>query len=111
MIDRTSAPHYQWGAGCDGWHLVRHPSMSVIEERMPPGSAEVRHYHAAARQFFYLLAGRLKVEVEDRTEHLGIGQGLEIPPTAVHRVSNDGPGDARFLVISSPPSHGDRILA
>jgi hypothetical protein len=45
----TTAEHYAWGAGCDGWHLVRAPALSVIQERMPPGAAEVRHRHAVAQ--------------------------------------------------------------
>ena len=59
MIDKESAPHYGWGEGCDGWHLVRTPELSVIQERMPPGTSEVRHRHGRARQFFFVLSGRL----------------------------------------------------
>ena len=111
MIDTTIADHYRWGDGCDGWHLVRAASLSVIEERMPPGTAEIRHYHARAHQFFYVLAGRLTIELDGRIEHLEERQGLEVPPTAAHRVSNDGAALVRFLVVSSPPSHGDRVVA
>ncbi|MDB4881190.1 MAG: cupin, partial [Gemmatimonadetes bacterium] len=37
---QLAAP-YQWGDGCQGWHLVRAAGFSVIEERMPPGTKEV----------------------------------------------------------------------
>lgn len=47
-ISRSTAAHYQWGAACDGWHLLRPEALSVIQQRMPPGSAELRHRHAAA---------------------------------------------------------------
>ncbi|GLI08987.1 hypothetical protein YDYSG_50190 [Paenibacillus tyrfis] len=51
-ISKANAPHYNWGDQCDGWHLVRQPELSVIHERMPPHTAEVRHYHKQARQLF-----------------------------------------------------------
>jgi mannose-6-phosphate isomerase-like protein (cupin superfamily) len=87
---------------------VQTESLSVIEERMPPGSSEVRHLHRRARQFFYVIEGALHIEVEECHHHLRAGDGLEIPPAATHQVRNDGAGEARFLVVSQPPSHGDR---
>jgi len=106
-----SAPHYRWGAGCDGWHLVRDPGLSVIQERMPPETAEVRHRHAAARQFFYVLSGELELELGGVRHRLGVRSGLEVPPGAPHQASNPTDADVEFLVISQPPSHGDRVSA
>ena len=57
-----SAPHYRWGVGCDGWHLVQAAGLSVIHERMPPATSEARHRHSVARQFFYVLEGELELE-------------------------------------------------
>jgi quercetin dioxygenase-like cupin family protein len=108
---RDRAPHYTWGDGCDGWHLVRDAALSVIEERMPPGTREARHRHARARQFFYVLRGRLAIEVEGRRHALGAGEGLEVPPGAAHEVRNDADAPAEFLVVSQPPGQGDRVPA
>lgn len=107
-IDRSTAQHYTWGQVCDGWHLVRDPHLSVIEERMPPGTAETRHVHAAARQFFYVLRGRLTIEAGGKPFALSAGSGLEIPPGVPHQVKNESQEAAEFLVVSQPPSHGDR---
>ncbi|MDE3153784.1 MAG: cupin domain-containing protein [Acidobacteriota bacterium] len=108
-VDRTSAEHYVWGGGrCDGWFLVQHPDLHVIEERMPPGTGEALHVHARARQFFYVLAGHARFTVNGQTVHVGQGQGLSIVPGTHHRVENPGPADLTLLVISHPPSHGDR---
>jgi len=68
------------GNACDGWHLVREPDLGVIEERMPPGTAEVRHYHQRSRQFFYILSGEAVMEVDGSVVSLTAGQGLHIPP-------------------------------
>ena len=102
------APHYTWGEACEGWHLVRAATLSVIEERMPAGTSEVRHWHARARQFFYVLSGTLTIEVEGATHVLGAGGGLELPSGTAHQARNEGVGDTRFLVVSSPPHQGDR---
>lgn len=110
-ISTAAAEHYVWGAGCDGWHLVRTPDLSIIQERMPPGAEEVRHRHRRARQFFYVIAGQLEVEVEGMLHRLEAGAGLEVAPGTAHQVSNRCAGDVTFLVVSQPPSHGDRELA
>jgi hypothetical protein len=52
VVQKAGAEHYVWGGVNDGWHLVKRDDLSVIEERLQPGSREVRHYHERARQFF-----------------------------------------------------------
>jgi len=110
-VSAGNAEYYQWGQGCDGWHLLAGDDLSVIEERMPPGTFEARHRHAHSRQFFYVLQGELTIEVDGGTHRLGIGHGLHVPPGAAHQVRNESHADVRMLVVSSPRSHGDRIDA
>jgi len=107
-ISTATAQHYIWGEVCDGWHLVRTPEFSIIEERMPPGAAEQRHLHERARQFFYVLAGELTMEVEGTIHTLIAGVGLEILPGHKHQAMNNSGANVRFLVTSVPPSHWDR---
>jgi mannose-6-phosphate isomerase-like protein (cupin superfamily) len=104
----STAAHYVWGAGCDGWHLVRSAALSIIEERMPADTSEVRHWHARSRQFLYVLSGTLTMEVEGVRHRLAARTGIEIPPGTAHQALNEGSSDAEFLVVSMPPSHGDR---
>ena len=107
-VSNASADHYTWGGTCDGWHLVRAAALSVIEERMPPGTSEVRHWHARAVQFFYVVRGVLVIEVEGVVHELPAGSGIELPSGTAHQARNDSPDDVQFLVISSPPHQGDR---
>jgi mannose-6-phosphate isomerase-like protein (cupin superfamily) len=107
-ISTDTADHYVWGEVCDGWHLVRSENLSIIEERMPPGTAEQRHWHQRARQFFYVLEGELTMQFDDHAETLAARQGIEIAPDLPHQAKNLSQADTRFLVISEPPSHGDR---
>ncbi|HEY1015637.1 MAG TPA: cupin domain-containing protein [Herpetosiphonaceae bacterium] len=111
MRSKANAPHYVWGEQCDGWHLVRAEGLSVIQERMPPGTAEARHRHARARQFFFVLAGAAALEIDGRRHALAPGEGAEVPPGIPHQIFNEADRDLEFLVISQPPSHGDRLPA
>lgn len=103
------APHYTWGESCDGWHLLQDDHLSLIEEEMPPDTCEVRHYHRQAQQFFYVLAGEAEMEIEGMWLHLSRGEGVRIPPRTPHQIRNCSDAPLRFLVISEPPSHGDRV--
>lgn len=105
---KERAPRYDWGDGCEGWHLLRASNLSVIEERMPPATSEVRHWHARARQFFYVLDGTLTLEVEGVVHQLPARTGLELPPGTAHQAFNQSGAAVEFLVVSEPPSHGDR---
>jgi len=110
MIDKKIAEHYEWGQSCDGWHLVKNPSLSVLQERMPPHSFEIRHYHNSSRQFFFVLSGHATIECGDRREILQAKQGVEVPPGTLHQVCNESEENLEFLVISCPPSHADRVI-
>ncbi len=111
MIIKDHANHYIWGSGCDGWHLVKQDTVSIIQERMPPGTAEVRHYHQNAWQFFFVLSGTATLEVAGKRETLQAQQGMEVPARVPHQMRNESASDIDFIVISQPPSHGDRMLA
>ena len=105
----TNAEHYIWGDACDGWRLLRHTDMSVVQERVPAGATEVKHYHSQARQFFYVLSGIASLELEDHSITFGAGEGVHVPPRTPHRFYNASNEDVVFLVISAPTTDGDRI--
>jgi mannose-6-phosphate isomerase-like protein (cupin superfamily) len=108
-ISKENAEHYAWGGVCDGWHLLKSPALSVIQERVPPGGMETRHCHQRAQQFFFVLSGEAVMELENKEIVLGSQQGIAVPPGSPHRLLNRGNTDLTFLVISAPPSHGDRV--
>jgi len=109
VVSIEHAEHYIWGEVCDGWHLLKRDDMSVIQERVPAGGAEVIHYHTKARQFFYILEGEGAIVFEDQLITLKKGQGLEIAPQVNHQFKNQSSADVHFLVISVPSTRGDRV--
>lgn len=108
-VARGSAEHYTWGDGCDGWYHLRRDDLAVIQERMPAGTSEVRHYHARARQVFYVLAGELTIELDGTTHTLGARESLEVAPGLAHQVMNRSGEACEFLVVSQPTTRGDRV--
>lgn len=109
VVSKDNVEHYVWGEGCDGWHLVRSPTLSVIQERVPGGCSEVRHLHQKSEQFFYVLSGIATLEVDGVVYKLTENQGLHIPAKVPHQLKNEGHEDLLFVVTSTPPSHGDRV--
>jgi mannose-6-phosphate isomerase-like protein (cupin superfamily) len=109
VVSIENAEHYLWGEGSDGWHLLKRDEMSIIQERVPAGGAEVMHYHAKARQFFYILEGEGMMAFEDRQVALHRGEGIEIPPRVKHQFRNPSTAEVYFLVISVPATRGDRV--
>lgn len=109
VMSTQNAEHYQWGDSCDGWHLVKSDALSIIQERMPPGTSEVTHYHRQARQFFFVLSGEATLSINGATATLQAQQGIEVPAGVAHQIRNESAADVIFLVTSVPKSHGDRV--
>ncbi len=65
-VSIANAEHYLWGENSDGWHLLKRDDVSVIQERVSAGKAEVMHYHKISRQFFYILEGEGQMRFENK---------------------------------------------
>ena len=101
--------HYFWGDNCDGWHLLKSGSLSVIQESMPAHTSEALHFHNTAQQFFFILKGTATFQIEDEVVEVKETNGFHILPQQKHRIFNHTEGTLEFLVISEPKSHGDRV--
>ncbi|MDD3597157.1 cupin domain-containing protein [Sulfuricurvum sp.] len=108
IVSIKNADNYTWGTNCDGWHLAASKNLSVIQERVPKGSSETRHLHNQAEQFFYILSGIATLEVSGDIQVIHPNEGFHIPAGVAHTLSNEHEEDLEFLVVSTPPSHGDR---
>src|SRR3974390_288424 len=97
-VSRENAEHYRWGTNCDAWYLVNSEQLSVIEEFMPPGAAEIRHHHEKAQQFFYILTGEVLMEVEGQTTLLSAGSGIRVLPGQRHQIRKPSAVPRGFLV-------------
>lgn len=109
-ISKENAEHYIWGDKCDGWYLVNKHDLSIIHERMPIDTVEIRHYHEKSRQFFFVLKGTATLEVNGVLEQITSFEGVEVPPNTPHQMMNRSNEDVEFLVISQPTTKGDRVV-
>lgn len=103
-----NSEHYTWGDGCDGWHLLKTNSLSVIQEKMPPGTSEQLHFHTNAQQVFYILSGVATFDVDGELAVVNANESLHIPKLTKHSISNKGNETLEFLLVSEPAAHGDR---
>lgn len=70
----------------------------------PPAPAAPLHRHLDADELCYVLAGTLRVHQEgEETTDLAPGGSVMVPMGVWHTVSNPGPGEARILVVLTPP--------
>lgn len=108
-ISLQDAEHYLWGQKCDGWWLKKDGLFTVIVEHMPPGTFEQKHFHQTTEQFFYCLEGTLAIQCKESDYMLKPGEGLSIRAGVIHKVMNLSDESVRFLVVSCPNSHKDRV--
>jgi len=101
--------HYVWGDGCDGWNLAEEDNLSIKQERMPAGTAEAKHCHQRAQQFFFILKGMASFEIDNSIINIKSGEGLHIKAGIIHKISNNGTEDLEFLLCSQPSTNNDRV--
>lgn len=111
MISKQTAEHFTWRDVCDGWHLANQPTrLTVLQECMPAGTSEARHFHREAYQFFFILSGVATLEINGKREILYPQEGAEVPPLTPHQMLNCSDAPMEFLVISQPNSRDDRVF-
>jgi mannose-6-phosphate isomerase-like protein (cupin superfamily) len=109
-VSTMNAAQYGWGEGCKAWFLLKNPTLTVIQEEMPPGTSERLHLHHKVQQLFYILRGEATMEIGDESIEIKPFQSLYIAPGNPHRIRNTGLTALHFIVISEPDSHSDKVL-
>ena len=91
ILDRTNAPVEK---------------QSLAEATMTPGQSTDRHYHKLCEEFYFLLEGTARMEVDGETRAVGPGDAILIPPGARHQITAES--GLRFLCCCAPPyDHAD----
>ena len=110
ILSTDTLAHYSWGDSCSGWRLIHNSRLSVIQELMPPGTAEELHYHRHSQQLFYILAGEAFFEINGQHHIVRARQAIHVPSGSRHFIANKTKLKLEFLVISEPASNADRCL-
>jgi mannose-6-phosphate isomerase-like protein (cupin superfamily) len=91
ILDRTNAPVEK---------------QSLAEASMTPGQSTDRHYHKLCEEFYFLLEGTARMEIDGETCVVGPGDAILIPAGARHQITAQT--KLRFLCCCAPPyDHGD----
>jgi mannose-6-phosphate isomerase-like protein (cupin superfamily) len=93
ILDRTNAPV---------------ANQSLAEATVPAGGSTQRHYHRISEEFYFILEGAGRMEIDGEERAVGPGDAILIPPGAWHQIRAEGVGDLRLLCCCAPPyAHED----
>ena len=91
LLDRSNAPV---------------ANQSLAEATVPAGGSTQRHYHRLSEEFYFILEGTGRMEIDGEERDIAPGDAILIPPGAWHRITAEGP--LRFLCCCAPPyAHED----
>lgn len=85
-------------------------NQSLAEASIPAGGATDRHYHKLSEEFYFLLEGDGRMEIDGQTRDVGPGDAILIPPGTWHQITAATP--LRFLCCCAPPyAHEDTYFS
>ena len=91
ILDRTNAPVEK---------------QSLAEATVQAGGSTQRHYHKVSEEFYFILEGTGRMEMDGETREVGAGDAILIPLGAWHRIT--ARERLRFLCCCAPGySHED----
>lgn len=86
-------------------------NQSLAEARVPPGATTAGHYHPKTEEIYYILEGVGLMEIGEEKRDIKPGDAIAIPPGAVHRITNTGQVELKFLCCCAPAyEHHDTVL-
>ncbi len=74
---------------------------SLAEASVPAGGTTQRHRHGESEEFYFILEGSGRMEIDGETREVGPGDAILIPPGAWHRI--EAAKCLRFLCCCAPP--------
>lgn len=72
--------------------------MEVWKQALAPGAATPLHKHDC-EEAVLVLSGEGRLELEGEVRAFGADTTLIVPPGAVHRIANVGPGEMRLIGV------------
>jgi quercetin dioxygenase-like cupin family protein len=77
------------------------PGFRITELQIGPKQKVPWHYHSSVSDTFYVLAGSIRIFLQDPKEKVELtpGQSFAVPPKRPHLVTNAGDNSAVFLVL------------
>ena len=82
-------------------HYGARPGFRITELQISPSQKVPWHYHNNVHDTFYVLAGSIRIFLQDPKEDVRLtpGQTFAVPPARPHLVTNASDTSAVFLVL------------
>ena len=87
------------------WTAARHQSLA--EATVPPGGATIEHYHVAAEEIYYFVAGAGRMRLGTDEFDVRAGHCVVIPPGIRHKLRNAGAEPLVLLCCCAPAYRDD----
>jgi quercetin dioxygenase-like cupin family protein len=104
-VPAGAGPAY-WGPGDQITFLITGEETGgaffMAEVSVPPGGGPPPHVHQREEESFYLLEGRLTIQVGGKTLNASPGDCVHLPRGIVHCFQNTGNVNAKFLAVITP---------
>lgn len=92
-------------------YLMKGPRSNFGLCQLRPGEVATPHLHRIMEENFYVLKGKLKVEINGVETIVEEGQLFHIEPGEFHTVSNPTEEYNQYIITCAPFEDGDKILA
>ena len=79
------------------WEETGSKELCVGIGELDPGRVLGLHHHVGDAEFYYVLSGRATITVEDKEIDATPGTAIYIPPSAKHKILNDG--KEKFVMV------------
>ena len=90
-------------------YLMKGPRSNFAVVQFQAGQDFKAHYHNIMEENFYILEGKIDIEVDGTTHTLTQGQMIHIEPKEVHYVINRYDKTAKMISTLAPFQESDKI--
>lgn len=69
---------------------------------MQPNSSSRKHYHPENEETYYILKGKAKLIIDEKTYHVNAGDAILLEPSERHQIFAEGEENLEFMTITAP---------
>jgi len=107
VVRAEQRPRVRWGTAPETEYLAPPVEASLLQGallRLPPGGMAGGDHLHAGQELLWVLDGTVRVVQGEHEVELGAGDSVLVEGRVPHTYEAVGPGEARILVVTSPPA-------
>ncbi|MEK9657833.1 MAG: mannose-1-phosphate guanylyltransferase/mannose-6-phosphate isomerase [bacterium] len=96
LFNESPVEKRPWGS----FRVIKNESSIKVKEiTVQPGKRLSLQKHQHRKEHWVVIAGDATVQVEQQTQQLSVGQSIDIPLGAIHRLSNQGSAPVKIIEV------------